>query len=108
MFKLAFLLFLAAGLAIGLWIGFNPQLHRQALLDTRESRLVFADLRANFTEIFDSVALRLHSGVHLSVNKPASASQQVKFPWQQVDGTLARLWDEVRNFLARLSMRASL
>lgn len=108
MFKFAFLLFLAAGLALGLWIGFNPQLHHQAVLDARESRLVFADLRTSFTETFNSIALRLRSGVHLGVNKPAPASPQVKFSWKQVDGTLARLWDEIRNFFARLSLRASL
>jgi hypothetical protein len=108
MFKFAFLLFLAAGLAIGLLIGFNPQLHHQALLDARQSQVVLADLRTSFTETFNSIALRLHSGVHLSVDKPSSGSQQVKFSWKQVDRTLARLWEEVKNFFAGLSVRASL
>ena len=108
MFKFGFLIFLAAGLALGLWIGFNPQLHRQAQLDARDSRVVLADMKTNITGFFDHIALRLHSGASSSSSKPSSSSQQVKFSWKQFDSTLARLWAEIKTFFAGLSVRASL
>ena len=108
MFKLGFLLFLIAGLAIGLWIGFDPHMHRQALQATRETRVTLTEMRPNLVEMFNGAALRLQSGVHLSWNSSPSASQQVKFSWKQVDQTFTLLWEKVKDFFVRLSAQASL
>lgn len=108
MLKSAFLLFLVAGLAIGLWIGYNPRLHKDGLQVSSEARLAYLDLRANATKTFDRIALPFRSDLHLSANKPVASSSQLKTSWKQIDATLTRLWVSIKAYFARLSVKASL
>ncbi len=89
---------LVVGLAVGLWLGFNPHAHQQVVQDWNHIRLAFVHAEAS---------LHLPRGVGIAAKTPTRAQPTVAAPsataaWRQIStefqvlvNGLQRLWLQI-------------
>jgi hypothetical protein len=106
MFKSAGLLLGIAGLALGLWIGYNPQMHREALQHVHEVRAAYLEMKTDATLQIQKSTSWISSGVHIVSKGPDSGSRGSSLT--RITAGLSRFWDSVRSFWARVTAQARL
>ncbi len=106
---------LVVGFALGLWIGFNPQLHKQAVTSWDHTRAFFANLQTQVSSASHGISFQ--SNVKVQSNPQTQSSPQaqsksgpgmqtVNVMWRQVSSILATLWNSLQHLW--LQIRASL
>src|SRR5512143_3045381 len=102
MFRFGALFLLAFGLALGLYIGFNPQLHREAQRDFSTAQHTFLHARLQFQSWLG----------HLSTTQKASGrSTKVvapTFSWRRFTASLSAWWASLQLSLQRLAVQVHL
>ncbi len=99
MSKTAPVLLVAVGLAVGLWLGFNPHAHQQVVQEWDHARIAFVHATAS---------LHVSPGVTASTKtatrvEPTSAAPSAAAAWKQITAafeslvsSLQRLWVNIR------------
>jgi hypothetical protein len=102
MFRFGALFVLAFGLALGLYIGFNPQLHRGAQRDFNNAQHTFMHARIQFQSWLDHLTSAQHG--------PAK-STKVAVPtisWKRFTAGLSAFWARLQLSLSRLAVQVHL
>jgi len=104
MSKFAPILLLVAGLALGLWLGFNPHAHQQVVQDWNHARtaLVQVTAKARLTSA-PAVSTKVNLTTHVQAPSVPNASatwKQVTTAFESLVSSLQRLW---LNVTARIS-----
>ena len=102
MFKSAGLLLLL-GLAIGLWLGFNPQAHQKVVQSWDNTKSFFARLETNFSTSIGAWTMQAKSQVNVSPKTVSgvtaksfgTAWRQFVSAWSTFLGSLQRIWHEL-------------
>lgn len=104
MFKFAGLLLLL-GLAVGLWLGFNPQAHREALQSWDGAKAVSVNIQTQ-------VSAKLHEWTGQSGSQeqsaPNSAPRPTETAWGQLTSILHTLWSSIQRFWLSISAKLHL
>jgi hypothetical protein len=98
MFRLAGLL-LILGLALGLWIGFDPQEHQKAVQAWSEAKASFVNIQTQVSLKFHEWAAESNPGtqtVSVSVTKPIAEF------WRQLSSILVNLWNSIVTIWLRI------
>jgi hypothetical protein len=97
MFRTAvFLLFL--GLALGLWLGFNPRAHSEMVRS-------WDQMRAAYVRFKDSASLAIHNWSAGSKASQPSGSSSLDSAWKQLSADLAAVWHSVENLWSQVTAR---
>jgi hypothetical protein len=102
LFKAAVLLFVL-GIALGLWLGFNPMMHEKVVQNWDHAMTFLGDLGANISTTIGAWTSRARTQVQVGqktvskVNaKPfANAWQQFAAAWSTFIDSLQRIWHEL-------------
>jgi len=106
MFKSAGLLLGIAGLALGLWIGFNPQMHRGALQRVHEVRAAYLETKTDATLQIHEWTSWISSDARIGSKGAVSGSPGSS--WTRISASLSRFWGSVESFWARITAQARL
>ncbi len=93
-------LFLMLGLAIGLWLGFNPQAHSQTIQKWDSVKTAYLKIKAETTAKIQG----LNSHLTLSLpSSPKSSSAPPSQPavssaWKQVSTAFEVIWSSMQKF----------
>lgn len=98
---------LIVGFALGMWVGFNPQLHKQ-VVDTWDHA------KASFMNIQAQVSGKASNSSNNTVSQPAPQTQVKSKPgaqptsvvWRQISSMFAALWNSMQHIW--LQIRADL
>ncbi len=96
-------LLLVVGFALGLWLGFNPQAHKQVVEDWNHGRAVLANLQAQVTGTTHGATAQANTPEPAS-SKPGA--QPTSVVWRQLSSMLTTLWNSLQHIW--LQIRSSL
>ncbi len=98
MTKIAPVLLVLVGLAVGLWLGFNPHAHQQVVQDWDRARLAFIHATASL-HLSSKVALAPKSTTRvepITTSPSANAAlKQITTAFQSLVSSLQRLWLQI-------------
>ncbi len=103
---------LVLGLALGLWIGFNPQMHQKAVQLWENSRASFLKMETQVSTKISTATQGWTSRLQLqhsqTQSKPTSTSQPFAFTlsWRQVSSVFTSWWSSIQKFF--LHIKASM
>jgi len=89
------------GLALGLWIGFNPQAHEKAARSWAEVHASFLTVKAGVSDAMHNEAVSLKSSGQ-------TGSQWMAVVWKQASSIIATIWDDVRRTWLEITSRLRL
>lgn len=99
-------LLLVLGLTLGLWIGFTPQTHRQAVRTWDQAKSSYADFQSQA-----SVKVRdwtTNFNTQVRVNPKSAQRITSSRAWEQVSTTLDTFWNSVQRMWTNLTTQANL
>lgn len=101
MFKLAPVLLVAAGLAVGLWLGFNPQTHQQIVQnwDRAHAAVVQAAAKVQLAPM-TLTSTKVNTAPHAQAPSASAAWKQITTALGSLVSSLQRMW---LNITARVS-----
>lgn len=103
MFKSAGLL-LVLGLAIGLWLGFNPQAHQKVLQSWNETKASYLKIQTQIAAKFNGWGTQLSSTKQTASNSSAnSVPKWINTAWQQLASIFNTIWNSVRRLWSSIS-----
>jgi hypothetical protein len=83
MFKSTVLLFVL-GIALGLWLGFNPQAHGKVVQNWDHTNVFFVRLETNFSNTIDAWTMRTKAQAQVGQKTVSNISTRpFKTAWQQ-------------------------
>ncbi len=98
-------LILILGLALGLWIGFNPKAHQDAVQSWDREKASFQALQVE-------ASVKFHEWSSPNVSGGASPSIEIPQPlltfWRDFTSTLANIWDAIVNVWMKIIRGLSL
>ena len=97
MFKIGAVL-LVLGIALGLWIGFNPQAHEKAVQSWEDTKTTFVKVQTDVSAATHEWGLELKSSGQ-------GGTEQVHNVWKNFLSVLTTLWDSVRHLWVSLTTR---
>ena len=74
------------GLALGLWLGFNPQAHERTVKNWDDVRTSFLTVKANISATMHTWAVSLNSNEQFG-------SQKMTVVWKQISSIFTTIWD---------------
>lgn len=98
MFKAGLLLLL--GIAVGLWLGFNPQAHQKMLENWGEAKSAYLRIQTQAKAKFNGLALQLSSSKQ---SASSSAPKWVNTAWRQLASIFNTIWISVRRLWLSIS-----
>ena len=106
MFRFAVLL-LIVGLAVGLWLGFNPQAHQQTIQkwdSVKSAYLKFmTDAYAKIQGLNSHVSTSLQTNPRSKVVTPSQ--QTATEAWKQVTTAFDSFWSSMQRFIANVTAK---
>ncbi len=100
MSKIAPILLVVAGLAVGLWLGFNPHAHQQVVQDWNRARVAFVHAEAS---------LHLGSKTALAPKttrvEPITTSPSATAAWKQITTAFESLVNSLQRWWQSISTR---
>lgn len=97
MLKITAVLFVL-GIALGLWIGFNPQAREKAAQGWEDTKALFVKAQADVSAAIDGWMLDLKSSGQ-------AGTRQVESVWKELSSVLTTLWDSMQRLWANLTVR---
>ncbi len=95
MSKFAPVLLVVVGLAVGLWLGFNPRAHQQVVQSWDQARVAFVHATASL-HLSPKVGLTAKTTTHVQpITAPPSATnawRQISTAFESLVTSLQRLW----------------
>jgi hypothetical protein len=110
MFKSAGLLLLLLGLAVGLWLGFNPQAHAKVVQSWNNTKTSFVRLETNFSTTISAWTVRSKAQAQTG-QKSVSGTTTKSFStvWRQIvsawDNLLASLQGVWHRMVANINLK---
>lgn len=95
MFKTFTVLFVL-GLALGIWLGFNPQAREKTDSSWDEAKTFLVTMKTQIPAVTQDWMIQLKSSVQ-------SGARQVSFAWRQTSVVFTSLWDSVHHIWLRLT-----
>ncbi|HEX2697338.1 MAG TPA: hypothetical protein VHM28_06475 [Anaerolineales bacterium] len=95
MLKSVALLFVL-GLALGLWVGFNPQAHEKVVQGWEGTKTFFVTMKTNASVSFQDWLTGIKSGEQ-------NGTASVGVAWKQISSVFTTLWDSVIRFWSNLT-----
>lgn len=89
---------LVLGIALGLWIAFNPQAHQKAVQSWEDAKASFIQMEAKVSATTHGWALDLKANGQ-------GGTQQVNNVWKEFTSMLTTLWDSLRQLWVSLTTR---
>lgn len=80
----------ALGLALGLWIGLNPQAREKAATGWENTKTFFVTMKIQVSAATQDWVTQLKSNVR-------SGARQISLAWRQTSTVFVSLWDSVRH-----------
>jgi hypothetical protein len=101
MSKLAPVLLVAAGLAVGLWLGFNPHAHQQIVQNWNHARTALVQTTAKVhLSPAPLTSIKINTTAHLQAPSASSLWKQITTALESLMSSLQKLW---LNITARIS-----
>ena len=86
------------GLALGLWIGFNPQTHDKAVQAWTEAPTWFATAKLNMSDAMHNWSLSLKTSEQ-------AGGQKIMVVWKQASSIFPAIWDNVHRIWLEITTR---
>jgi len=74
------------GLALGLWLGFNPQAHGKTIKSWDDARASFVTVKVNVSDAMHNWTVSLKSNEQ-------SGGQKMTVVWKQISSIFTTIWD---------------
>ncbi len=84
------------GLALGLWVGFNPQSHEKTIKRWDEAHASFITVKANVSDAIHNWTVNLKSSGQ-------TGNQKITIVWKQVSSIFTTIWDGVRRIWTEIT-----
>jgi hypothetical protein len=102
-------LFLVLGLVVGLWLGFNPQAHRQTIQKWDSAKTAYLKIKAETTAKIQGLNSHLSFSPQSSPKSSSAPQSQpaVSTAWKQVSTSFEVIWNSMQRFWANATAKIS-
>lgn len=101
-------LLLVLGLAFGLWVGFNPQAHRQAVQTWEEAKADYVHFQSQAAVKVGDWTSNVGENTQVQVNSKPAQPLTSSPAWKQLSSALDAFWNSVQRMWTRLTAGVTL
>ncbi len=99
---------LLLGLAIGLWLGFNPQAHEKVVQSWNSVKANYMKFQVQATAKFNEWTSQLSSTKQTASNSVGSVPKWINTAWRQLASIFNTIWSSMRKFWLSISANLKL